>query len=161
MVKLALRTFGVDELRIDLKKFKGETQNLTDVFNDIADDIYEIEKDMFDAQGKPNKWQSLSAKYGAWKNRHFPGQKILSLTGTLRGAAQGFPGGDLIRPVRIQTKKSLTIGLSGILTVHHYGNKKGTLPARRIYQFTRNNIAKWAHIYAQNQKDATDRIFGL
>jgi len=158
---VSVKIIGVDEVRVDFKRYAKESKNLTSAFNDIADDIYDLEKRTFDAQGKPNRWQSLSAKYGAWKSRHYPSEKILSLTGTLRGAAMGIKSGKLIQPVRIQTKSAMTIGLRGILTVHHYGSKKKNLPARKIYQFTRNDIARWSNIYEQNQKTATDRIFGL
>jgi len=156
VVNISLKLIGKDEYILKLKKYKGEIKNLRSVFNAISDDIYKLEESVFEAQGKPN-WKKLSPRYKSWKDKHYPGQKILSLTGTLRGAATGMPGGDLIRPVRIQTNKSLKIGLQGVLTVHQWGNKN--LPARKIYNFTRNDFARWADIYRYYQKSAIERIF--
>lgn len=40
------------------------------------------------------KWKALSPKYAIWKNRHYPGQPILVLTGTLKASmiTEGAPG---------------------------------------------------------------------
>jgi len=38
----------------------------------------------FDAQGRPLSWPPLSPNYARWKQRLYPGRKILELTGRLR-----------------------------------------------------------------------------
>lgn len=52
----------------------------------VQAEFYKIEKKQFASEGgsgKSGKWSALTPRYKAWKDKHFPGQPILQLTGKL------------------------------------------------------------------------------
>ena len=57
--------------------------------------LREVEPKVFGAEGKTQEetaWKPLSAKYAKWKEKHFPGNPILVLTGKLRLQMTGLSG---------------------------------------------------------------------
>lgn len=73
-------------------------QDFTPAWPDVRTAIQGNYARTFDAEGAVEahqRWASLSENYARWKQRHYPGQPILSLTGALRShLAGGFPPPD-------------------------------------------------------------------
>ena len=160
MVNIKL-TFDDDKARAQFTGLRHEIANTMHLFNSLAEKVYEFEDDTFEREGNP-KWVSLSRRYKMWKDRHYPGRKILELTGSLKAAATGSTGGSMkVLPIRRQSKEALEIGIKGAYVwAHQAGNPKGGLPQRMIYNFTRSNLAEIAGIYDYHAKTAVERIYG-
>lgn len=62
-------------LALDLRDFR-------EPLGDMADLIYAENRQQFAAEGRPS-WPKLSTGYQRWKDRHFPGAKIMHRTGKL------------------------------------------------------------------------------
>ena len=89
----ALRfTFNIDGKKQFDRIFKDVANLLADftpVFNEVAEEFYKEEKQIFErkgdlGRGEGGKWADLSDKYKKWKERKHPGKKILELTGKLK-----------------------------------------------------------------------------
>ena len=159
MVKLFV-DFQGEKFGLDLRRYTEDIEDMQPVFNDIAEEVYNIEERTFNAEGKPH-WQALSPRYSLWKSRRYPNAKILELSGSLKGAATGRPK-DLskVEPIRLQTKKSLTMGVRGAYVVVHQ-NGGVNMPQRKYYNFSIKDLAGIARIYNRHAKRATERIFGI
>ena len=161
MVGITLK-FDNDKAQAQFIGLRREIADTTHLFNSLAEKVYEFEDDTFEREGNP-KWVSLSRRYKMWKDRHYPGRKILDLTGSLRAAATGSTAGSMkVLPIRRQSKESLEIGIKGACVwAHQVGNPKGGLPQRMIYNFTRSNLAEMAGLYEDHSKTAVERIYGI
>lgn len=85
-------------------------QNIDDAgpaFEAMANHQKTIWIKQFDQEGAYTNatWQALSEPYGTWKQKHYPGKKILQLTGRLMESMTNRPFG-----VDVITKSSMTIG---------------------------------------------------
>lgn len=154
-------TFEDDKAQAQFIGLRREIADTTHLFNSLAEKVYEFEDDTFKREGNP-KWVSLSRKYKLWKDKHYPGRKILELTGSLKAAATGSTGGSMkVLPIRRQSKEALEIGIKGAYVwAHQAGNLKRGLYRRMIYNFTRSNLAEIAGIYDYHAKTAVERIYG-
>ena len=161
MVGITLK-FDDDKAQAQFIGLRREIADTTHLFNSLAEKVYEFEYDTFEREGKP-KWVSLSRRYKMWKDRNYPGRKILELTGSLRAAATGTTGGSMqVLPIRRQNKESLEIGIKGAYVwAHQAGNLKRGLYQRMIYNFTRSNLAEIAGIYDYHAKTAVERVYGV
>lgn len=153
--------FDDETARAQFTGLRHEIANTMHLFNSLAEKVYEFEEKTFEAEGNP-KWVSLSRRYKMWKDRHYPGRKILELTGSLKAAATGSTGGSMkVLPIRRQSKEALEIGIKGAYVwAHQAGNLKRGLYRRMIYNFTRSNLAEIAGLYEYHSKTAVERIYG-
>lgn len=65
--------------------------DLRPVWQIIAEDFRKIERRQFETEGGlwRSGWPALSPEYATWKARHYPGKKILELTGRLKASLTG------------------------------------------------------------------------
>jgi len=100
LVTIEIETIGVERMVRKLNRVSEEIKDFTVPFGFIIQDFEELEKKIFDKEGYPATFAPLSAKYARWKNKHFPGRKIMQLTGRLYTSLTTASGGaDVIRVI--------------------------------------------------------------
>jgi phage gpG-like protein len=67
---------GTQELSNAFTELSRRIGDLTPIWPRVAQVFYERERQLFDQQGEGN-WRELSPRYGAWKQKHFPGYPLL------------------------------------------------------------------------------------
>lgn len=84
--------------------------------------------------GEISRWAPLSEKYKKWKEKHYPGQPILQLTGKLRAAMTGSKADGAWEKLRA---KDMTLGIEGIAywATHNFGRKP--IPQRKYLDATK------------------------
>ncbi len=112
----------------------------------IAENYQAVEQQQFAAEGAAGgnpKWSPLSAKYAAWKSKHYPGAKLLTRTGKL-ARLMTHPNVEL-QPL------ALTLGFAGyrvgrwdLPALHQTGTRK--MPARKPINLTRRQKTAWMRI---------------
>lgn len=91
-----------------------------------------------DEAGTPNPpWEPLSARYAAWKARHYPGMPILQRTGALRQAA--------VHPQTDVTADSLTLTVDVPYAIYHQARARGKaqFPRRPFASLTARQKSRW------------------
>lgn len=86
MIDVEVEIRGLDDVIRTFEAKIARIEDLVPVFDAIGHQFYAEEEKVFDAEGayggRP-RWAPLSERYSRWKERHFPGAKILHLTGAL------------------------------------------------------------------------------
>ena len=79
---------GQEEVDVALSRFGTDITDKTEFWREyLAPLFFEDVQANFDQEGRladGRKWRALSPGYARWKQRHYPGRKILELTGRLR-----------------------------------------------------------------------------
>jgi hypothetical protein len=77
-------------------KLAGDIKDLTPVWNEFISYWQgTVMPETWKSQGRNmegQKWTSLTPEYLAWKRKHYPGKRLLELTGKLYGAVTGGAG---------------------------------------------------------------------
>jgi phage gpG-like protein len=105
----------------------------------IATSFQRAERRQFATEGAyaSGGWAPLSPKYAAWKERHYPGQPILVLTGDLKRSLTERPFGiEVIEPQRMRIGSDVEHG------AYHQGGG-GNLPRRRPVELTESLRRSW------------------
>lgn len=122
--------------------------NFDQPFTMIADDFFQSMGNTFQAEGafegRP-RWLDLSPAYAKWKARHYPGRKILELSGRL-GRSLSVKGGE--DNILSMTPLELTMGTRVPYAKYH---QTGTprMPMRKIIELTQEQKLRWVHIIHQ------------
>lgn len=138
-------TFAVEgESQVDrtLARFAENVGDATAVWNKLADRFAVSETRQFDSEGAYGSggWPALSAKYGAWKARHYPGAPIMVRTGAGRDSLTQRPFGiEVIEP------SSMTIG-SGLDYLRYHQGGAGNNPQRRVVELPENERRTWVNM---------------
>jgi len=140
--------------RVGLRRYlialNERSQDVSSAWDKVLDIIYEAERQLFAQEGQTeehDKWEVLSSRYAAWKEKHYPGMPILTLTGRFRGSMTD-PSGQHYEERR---PRSLTWGshhkvsgghdLGGIHAVKHEN-----MPAREPIRITQRNVDDIANV---------------
>jgi phage gpG-like protein len=152
-------SFDIDGDRELSRKIHGMLGSVTDwtpVWKTIAADWSSTMARKFDTegaheagtdeQGNANPpWAPLSERYAAWKERHFPGAKILQRSGDLRAAATG--------PATVITPSSLSLTVDSPYALFHQSSRpRKRLPRRPFASLTPKQKSRWVRAFR-------DRIF--
>ena len=138
-------TFAIEgEAQVDrtLARFAENVGDATRVWNKLADRFATVETRQFDSEGAYGSggWPALSAKYGAWKARHYPGAPIMVRTGAGRDSLTTRPFGvEVIRP------ESMTIG-SGLDYLRYHQGGAGNNPQRRVVELPETERRTWVNM---------------
>jgi phage gpG-like protein len=84
--------------------------------------------------GEIEQWAQLSPKYKEWKEKKYPGQPILQLTGKLRAAMTGDGGSGAWEKVN---RKDMTLGIEGIPYWVAHNFPGGKIPQRKFVDTTK------------------------
>jgi len=130
--------------RLYLRTLSGRSQELYPVWDKVLDILYEAERQLFAQEGQTEehgKWEALSPRYAAWKEKHYPGMPILTLTGRFRGSMID-PSGQHHEERR---PRSLTWGSHHLVSggddlggIHAVG--RANMPAREPIRVTQHNV---------------------
>ena len=101
-----------------------------------------------DADGNPNPaWAPLSAKYAAWKAKHYPGMKILQRTGELRKAS--------VDPETTITPTSLRLTVGSAYALYHQSSEpRSILPRRAFASLTAKQKSRWVKAFRDRIHEA-------
>lgn len=145
LFKLHFEVFGEVQLSRVFEGMIEDVEDLTEPFNEIAEEYYQSMVRVFEREGafeERQRWQDLSPAYARWKAENFPGRKILELTGRMKRAATIRGARENITEIR---PKEMTLGLSTPYAVKHQKGLEG-LPKRTIIELTSEQKKRWVHI---------------
>lgn len=122
-----------------LRSILAGAADMRPMFHEVVEPyFYGMMEDKFDAEGRPEAWQQLSAKYAAWKAQHYPGRRILEREGLLKEGLTQYPGRYQIRRMGA---KEFEIGTSHpAAAFHQYGTRR--MPRRKIIDWTPQDDAR-------------------
>lgn len=126
--------------------------DFTPVWEDIISEFYQMEKKVFAAEGAFSdlqKWDTLSEYYYNWKQKHFPGTKILHLTGALESSLTERGAKGNITEV---SKEAMAVGSSlktpdgkwNLASLHQYGTK--VMSERKVLRLANDFKNKFTQI---------------
>lgn len=133
------------------------TQRLAGLFSDLSEAFELVHEDYvaqmestFNAEGQPETWVELSEPYRIRKAREKPGAKILEYSGLLKSSFLGeqdtsnnADGGTR----KLITDKAAVFGSTvPYALAHQFGVSERNLPARPIFQFSREDKKRWYKI---------------
>lgn len=119
-VTLTLQVTGDQQIRLMLESAALRCRDLRPAWGHIANDFDVMEARQFATEGGlGERWASLSPAYAAWKSQHYPGKKIMELTGALRTSLAERGAGHIDRraPDTLELGTELTNPKSG----YNYG----------------------------------------
>jgi len=133
---------GFDTFAMVLERFQHQADDITTVWDQLADRFTDLQSRNFDSQGATMSggWSPLSPNYAKWKATHHPGKKILDRGGDLRESLAGKLG------IRELTRTSMTVGTQiPYAHYHQYGTRH--MPARRLIgDVPVNEQLEWAKV---------------
>lgn len=135
---------GIDQAIRNLGQLAHNISDFSSIFKKIGDDFRTTERKVFNAQGafeRRSAWNVLKPSYKKWKNKYYPGKKILVLSGGLKRSLTA-KGGYHIERI---SKTSMTIGTSYSLAKYH---QRGTIKmaARPPVTSSKTTTRRWVRI---------------
>lgn len=132
--QISLGIDGQAEFNRVFKRFGATLSDLTEVWEEVKLEFWEIEKEQFDSEGAAGasgKWKPLSPKYAARKIEKYGDKLILQRTDALYKSMTGKTN-DTVLEIK---KDSIAIGSSlARAKYHHRGG--GRLPKREVISFS-------------------------
>jgi len=131
-------------LRRYLRTLSERANDLYPAWDNVLNILYEAERRLFAQEGQTeehSKWEKLSPRYAAWKEKHYPGMPILTLTGRFRGSMTD-PSG---QHTEIRERRQLTWGSAHKVSGGHdlgglHAEGRGNMPARPPIRITQRNV---------------------
>ena len=144
-------------LRRYLRTLSGRANDLYPAWNDVLNILYEAEQQLFAKEGQTeehSKWEELSPRYAAWKERHYPGMPILALTGRFSGSMTD-PAG---QHTEIRERRRLTWGSDHKVSGGHdlgglHAEGTENMPAREPIRITQRNVDDIADVIVDHILD--------
>jgi phage gpG-like protein len=133
-VRFTMSVPNGESIDLMLSRFGDEVADWRPFFRDVL--MPRVAADVqanFEAEGgNVGGWDALSPAYAAWKEKFFPGRKILELTGRLKGSLtwDGGPGPNAVyedSPTAMAWGTRVPYGRA-----HQYGVPDRNLPERRF-----------------------------
>lgn len=151
MLNLRFTFMGQVQLSRMFGRLSMDITNLRKPFNLIAKDFYNTQKSTFSAEGAhegKKKWARLSPEYERWKQREYPGTKILVLVGGLKKAATSPRAkGSVFNlgPKRLEMGVNIKVGGWNLAALHQFGTRK--MPAREVVRLSSEQRKRWVRIF--------------
>lgn len=147
MVNIRLGIFGAEKVVRQLSRIGNLVQDFKEPMYLISNHFFQVNKENFEAGGKPKRFAPLSSGYKLWKRKNYPGKKIMQLTDRLMNSLTGENQADSQDTIRIITSKYMELGTRvPYAAAHYYGYPKRNLPARKIIQITEKHKQVWVRI---------------
>ncbi|MCK9569881.1 hypothetical protein M0R72_13135 [Candidatus Pacearchaeota archaeon] len=155
-IHISVKIEGDQQVLRSFTRFAEDVQDLTQPFNEIANDFLEIERKQFDSEGGYGSggWANLSntktspstgkkiVGYADWKAAHFPGASILVRWGNLRDSLTQF--GDTYHIREVEPMKMVLGTDLPYAKYHQTGTSK--MPKRRPIDLTEDDKTRWVKI---------------
>jgi phage gpG-like protein len=139
--KLTMEVAGEQQLSRGFSRLADNISDATEPFEESADDFKKVEEKWFESEGN-GAWQPLSPNYATWKDRNYPGTKILERAGLLRESLAGSNPWTIRDIQPLQMKLGTTINYAGR---HQTG--KGRLPQRKVIDLQEEDKTRWVKIF--------------
>lgn len=129
MLALRVSSYGMDAIVAGMRDLGAAIEDFTPAWPDVRRALAGAFAQQFrteGAHGLGTQWHPLSDRYARWKARHYPGRKILELTGRLRSSFSD-PG----HPDEVvqESAKALWVGSAvGYAQYHQYGEGRRYRP---------------------------------
>lgn len=140
MIDLRLQVNGTQQVERTLHIAADHISDFSPAFRDLKNAFVRYQREEFKTQGAHggHAWAALSPKYLAWKRKHFPGRRILELTGGLRKTLTSQ------LQVFVSPRRLVMWSASKVATYHQGG--AGNLPARKIIAVPQPEKRDWVRI---------------
>ena len=146
-IKFSFKVAGETQFSRAFETMGAEISDLRSAFQKIASRFYAHMQRVFQNEGavdEKSRWVPLSRVYEGWKRAHFPGAKILHLTGRMERSLIGPNAPDSVRDIR---RDSMLIGSSvSYAASHQRGRIIFNLPQRKIIDLTAAQRKDWTRI---------------
>jgi len=147
--RVTVKLSVLGEMQLD-RALQGRITAATDLspaFNQIADDFVDMEKAAFAAEGAYERnpaWQPLSAKYAAWKAKHFAADwPMLVRSGALLASLTGGTGSIReIEPLKMTIGGTVRVGRWDLGALHQTGTRRG-MPKRKPLNLSMTRRRRW------------------
>ena len=152
-VEIRISTAGADEVAGALFSIGRFLDDWRGAWPAVAERVRVQARRQFASEGgtgRAGRWAPLSDRYRAWKQRYYPGRKILELTGRLRDSLSDSGHPDALE---IRGATFLFIG-SRVPYAGWHQEGTGRLPRRPPLSPTDRDVFEWAqvmHRYLQRQ----------
>lgn len=149
MVIVAVETAGKNQKYIrGFSRFELIMEDMRDPFLAIIKDFFEVEKDIFDREGYPEKFKPVTPEYQKWKDTYFPGQTIMRLRDNLHDALTGGQPEDSTK-ARLDVKVGKQSLYIGVISPYFNAQERQGRKAIQISEETRRRwdqiIQRWAY----------------
>ena len=135
-----------------LRTLSGRANYLYPVWDSVLNVLYEAEQQLFAQEGQTDehsRWAELSPRYAAWKEEHYPGMPILTLTGRFRGSMTD-PAG---QHTEIRERRRLTWGSDHKVSGGHDLGGILAATAREPIRITQRNVDDIADVIVDHILD--------
>lgn len=88
LIKVGFQVQGEKQAHRAFDDYGLRISSLREPLDRMADEVLAAVRLQFETEGASglgHRWQKLSAEYEAWKDRHYPGRKILVRSGGMKG----------------------------------------------------------------------------
>lgn len=162
MVVIQIDTIGDERLVRGFDRISSDIKDFREPFDEIYRDFLDMEKQIFTAEGTPEGFVALSPKYARWKQKHYPGKKIMQLSGRLMKALTAedqTSAKQLVTTVKKIEKTEAEFGAKGPYVHRHQMGTHG-MPQRKIVQVTDARKVRWVKIIQAWAMGVIDRGLG-
>ena len=152
-----------EALRVYAAQWDARARNLGPVWDDVIDEFHRGEAQVLRAEGRASGWhpkyERLTDKYRAWKQRVAPGHAILDLTGRLRAALTANPAPGCFY-IKDYTRLTILPGLQlpnhpgDLIAVHQMG-RTGEQDRDVVTAVSTGGTGDWARGATQHRRVRT------
>lgn len=142
MVIAGIKTIGDERYIRAFNRIGSEVRDFSVPFSFIHEDFKQTEKQIFENEGLPEGFLPLtSRRYRLWKEKYFPGRKIMQLTGRLKESLTD-TSADTVSEI------TGTTAVFGTNVAYAHRHQMGTfgMPTRKIVQITDEVKRRWDKI---------------
>jgi len=136
---------GEPQLRRWLDLTADSVNDFSTIFKKLGEDFRETQKAVFKKQGANEGlpgWKPLSRGYKKWKDKHYPGKPILTLTGAMKQSLTRKNNSNHIERI---SKNTFEIGTKDFKAIiHQRGGRK--LPKRKVVDLSEPQKRRWVQI---------------
>lgn len=158
MVILTIESLGEERFIRGFSRISSEIKDFSVPFKLILEDFRNMESGLLASEGTSEgeaRFKPLSERYRKWKEQHFPGRRIMFLTGKTTAALTGKAEGT----VEKINRTSAEFGVELPWTHRHQMGTHG-MPRRRIVQLSDKRKFRWTRIFARWAMGLFDRWIG-
>lgn len=136
-------------------KYLTSRQAVESITAVMTDRMRRLMREQFNREGfgQSGRWKQLSENYRDWKQRHYPGKRILELTGALK-RSWTTPTGNIA--IGSKTAQGILFRFGSLdekAEWHQYGAPTNNLPARRQLDMTEQQLRGAALAVARTMED--------
>lgn len=143
VIRIEVKVEGDEELKRAFDLMLSRVTDWRPFWPDFAAVFYVSEQARFASEGF-GAWPPLSDGYRRWKEKHYPGQKILSLSGALRESLTSKSGASAVYE---EAAMELTMGTTiHYAKYHQYGAPSRNLRPRPPIDITGNDMTVMATV---------------